>query len=229
MWIRLEKPLEEVEKPGSRSRHFLPIARLTIAVLLVLSASTAGAQQSAPASAAAPAAPAPREAVPGVKNFGRVTPQLYRGAQPTTEGFGQLQKMGVEIVVDLRNEKDQIEREKKAVASGHMKFVSIPWNPWKDPTGAQVKEFFEVLTANPGKKVFVHCNKGADRTGTMVALYRIAAQQWKADDALQEMKTYHLHAFWFPHLERYVENFPQQLETDPALRGALAPARPTSP
>src|SRR6267154_5289904 len=46
--------------------------------------------------------PAPKHRLRGVPQFAQVTPTLYRGAQPTAEGFASLDKLGVNIVVDLR-------------------------------------------------------------------------------------------------------------------------------
>ena len=43
------------------------------------------------------------------------------------------------------------------------------------------------------QKVFVHCYFGDDRTGTMVATYRIAMDQWTSDEAYNEMRAYHFH------------------------------------
>jgi hypothetical protein len=40
----------------------------------------------------------------GVPNFHQVSERIYRGAQPTTEGFQELAKMGIKTVVDLRRE-----------------------------------------------------------------------------------------------------------------------------
>lgn len=210
-------------------------AQLSLAVLIALGAYTEAARQGAPAangngaSATETRRAAQQDSLPGVKNFGQVTPVLYRGAQPTAQGFQQLQKLGVATVIDFRDEKSQIERERRDVQARHMTFVSIPWNAFHDPAREQVQEYFSVLRANADKKVFVHCHKGADRTGTMVALYRIAAQGWTADQAVREMKTYHLHAFWFPHLERYVEKFPQQLQADSSLRRAVPAPPPAAP
>lgn len=235
MWTRVEKPVEKVEKLIRRSRHSLHPARLALAVLLALWGSAASAQQGPPAADAAPAAialaqAAQKEALPGVDNFGRVTLQLYRGAQPKAAGFDELQKLSVEIIVDFRDEEGEIERERSAVEARRWLFVSIPWNAHHDPSPGQVKQFFDVLRAHPDKKIFVHCHYGADRTGTMVALYRIAAQGWTVDDAVREMKAYHFHGFWFPHLARYVRKFPQQIESDPALwSGSLPAPQPATP
>ena len=199
-------------------------------MVLAFVACAARAQDHAtPAGTAAPpdtGAPALlSHSVSGIKNFGQVTSHLYRGAQPAEKGYDLLAKMGVDIVIDLRDEKDLIERERQAIESRHIRFVSIPWSAWHAPTAAQVQQFFEILRSNPDKRLFVHCEVGADRTGTLMALYRIAGQQWKLSDALHEMHVYHYHEFWFPHLARYVENFQKQLDSDAALRGA-APVPP---
>src|SRR6202049_2787880 len=45
-----------------------------------------------------------------IPDFGEITPALYRGGQPNEHGFEALAKMGVQIVVDLRGDRDN-ERE----------------------------------------------------------------------------------------------------------------------
>jgi protein-tyrosine phosphatase len=235
MWIRFEKPVEDVEKVIPRNGCLFRATRLVLAAVLALVACAMQAQDppAAVGAAATPAIGAPAllsHGVEGIKNFGQVTPRLYRGAQPADKGYALLEKMGVDIIVDFRNEKDLIERERQAVETRHIRFISIPWSAFHDPTTEQVRQFFQVLRENPEKRIFVHCEVGADRSGTMVALYRIAAQGWTVDDAVRELKAYHFHGFWFPHLERYVKRFPQQLEADPALRvGTLPAPQPASP
>ena len=205
-----------------------------LAAILLVPASRYSAL-AAPPAAQATAAPAPSGArqtqdgqaqelaLPGVPNFGRVTSNLYRGAQPTDTGFQELRKLGVEIVVNFRNERGEIEAERRTVERLGLRYVSIPWGASHNPTSQQVADFLEVLQANPESKIFVHCHRGADRTGTMVAAYRIAEQHWAPPQAIQEMRAYHYHHFWWPNLQRYVEDFPRLLATDPKLR-AFAPA-----
>ncbi len=208
-------------------------AELLAAILLVpasryaaLATSPAAQATTAPAPSGArqtEAGQAQELALAGVPNFGRVTPNLYRGAQPTDRGFQELQRLGVEIVVNFRNERGKIEAERRSVERLGLRYVSIPWGASHNPTSQQVADFLELLYANPQSKVFVHCHKGADRTGVMVAAYRIVEQHWTPPQAIQEMRTYHYHHFWWPNLQRYVEDFPRLLATDPKLR-AFAPA-----
>src|SRR5437016_189280 len=64
----------------------------------------------------------------GVGNFGRVTDTLYRGAQPSNSGFTALHQMGVSIIVNFRDERDETAAEQREVESLGMKYVGIPWS-----------------------------------------------------------------------------------------------------
>jgi len=193
--------------------------------LLHFAPSVAHAQNAASLSGAAmlPAPPiAEHISLSGVGNFGRVAGNLYRGAQPSAGGFAELKKLGVGIVVNFRDEPSEQTREQRTAEALGMRYVGIGWNARKEPTDAQVAEFLHLVRANPQSKIFVHCHWGADRSGVMVATYRIAEEHWTAEQALAEMKAFHLH-FWLPHLKRYVADFPRRLETSPELHRAVAP------
>ena len=123
-------------------------------------------------------------------NFGRVTPTLYRGGQPTLEGLRQLRALGVEIVINLRNEQNEIETERREVEERGLQYISMPWNASYPPDSRAVRSFVELIQANPGKKVFVHCWAGRDRTGVMIAVFRIAMQGWTPARALDEMEAF---------------------------------------
>lgn len=157
-------------------------------------------------------------ATEGIPNFGQVSPTLYRGGQPSTEALKGLKKMGVDIVVDLRGGHNK--SEQAAVAQQGMQYVSIPSHcPFpKDETFAR---FLKVIRENPGKRIFVHCRLGDDRTGMAVASYRMAEEGWSANDAMKEMKAFgfdSLHHAICPGLKSYEENFPKHLTTSPAFR-----------
>jgi hypothetical protein len=168
-------------------------------------------------------------AIPGVPNAGNVTGNLFRGAQPKDSAYAGLQKLGMNIVVDLRGESGEVSNEKKAVESLGMKFVNLPWSGTSLPSRDQLLTFFTLLRDNPDKKIFLHCQYGADRTGVMIALYRIAVDHWTSEQAITEMKNFHYHSFMLPHLAKYVKDFPAALLADPSLAGAVPGARPAQP
>jgi len=120
----------------------------------------------------------------GVPNFHQVSEQIYRGAQPTPEGFQELAKMGIKTVVDLRREEPQVRGERRIVEALGMKFLSVPMS-MQAPTEEQVSRVMQELYSNAGP-VFVHCHGGRDRTGTVIACYRKAHDAWDSQKALQE-------------------------------------------
>jgi len=148
----------------------------------------------------------------GVADFAEVTPTLYRGSQPTHEGFKELAKMGIKIVVDVRGTKR--EGEGKEVRKLGMEYVSIPWHcPF--PRDEVFARFLKLLRDNPGKKVFVHCRLGDDRDGMMIASYRMGIETWSAEEAMKEMQTFgftRAHHFICPGLARYEKHFPEHLK-----------------
>jgi tyrosine-protein phosphatase SIW14 len=158
----------------------------------------------------------------GIPNWGQVTDTLYRGGQPVAAGFKSLQQLGVGIVVDFRDEPEEIASERREVEGLGVRYVSIPWSGNRYPSNPQVVEFLDLVRANPQTKIFVHCKRGADRTGVMIAAYRIAVEHKTAADAVAEMHQYHYDHFWLPQLERYVRTLPQTLTGDP-LFGSYAP------
>ena len=155
----------------------------------------------------------------GVSNFGRMDDRLYRGAQPTAEGFAQLKALGMETVVRLSLGEEGSTAEKSQVESLGMRFVSLPWSSMHDPPPEHVVAFLKFMRDHPDQKIFVHCKAGSDRTGVMVALYRIVFNHWSADQAVDEMKAFHYRYVFLPHLQAYVEAFPAKLTSEPALVG----------
>ena len=157
--------------------------------------------------------------IKGIGNFGEVTPTLFRGAQPSHEGFQGLAKMGIDIVVDARG--NRTDSEGKDVRRLGMQYVAIPWHcPF--PNDDVHVRFLKLLQENPKKRVFVHCRLGDDRTGMMIAAYRMAAQGWTADEAMNEMQQFGfstVHHWICPGLASYEKNFPEHLKNNPAFEG----------
>ena len=130
---------------------------------------------------------------PGLPNLNRVDDGLYRGAQPTPQGFRKLAQMGVRTVVDLR----LLHSDGKALEGTGLGYVHIPVPAW-DVDLDDVLKFLKVV-GDPGRRpVFVHCEHGADRTGTMVAIYRMVVQGWPREDAIREMEEggFGFHPVW---------------------------------
>lgn len=160
--------------------------------------------------------------LPGVPQFIQVTPHLYRGGQPSEDGFQSLAKMGIDIVIDLRGSR---KRERDLVTKLGMRYEAMPWHCPR-PKDQVFARFFLLLRQNPTRKVFVHCRLGDDRTGMMIAAYRMAEQGWTAQQAMREMKTLGFapwHHLICPGLAHYEKEFPERYRTKPAFQELRLP------
>jgi hypothetical protein len=161
--------------------------------------------------------------LPGVPQFMEVTPHLYRGGQPTEDGFRSLARMGIDIVVDIRGSR---KRERDLVTKLGMRYVAMPWHcPF--PKDKVFARFLLFLRRNPTKKVFLHCRLGDDRTGMMIAAYRMAEQGWTAQQAWREMKTLGFarwHHLICPGLAHYEKEFPERYRTKQAFQELRLPS-----
>jgi protein tyrosine phosphatase (PTP) superfamily phosphohydrolase (DUF442 family) len=120
--------------------------------------------------------------LPGVPNLHKVSDDLYRGAQPTAEGMRQLEKLGIKTVINLRS----VHSDRDEIAGANLSYEHINMTTLH-PSDDQVIRFLQIVTDKSRTPVFVHCQRGADRTGTMCAIYRIAIQDWSKPEAIEEM------------------------------------------
>jgi protein tyrosine phosphatase (PTP) superfamily phosphohydrolase (DUF442 family) len=150
-----------------------------LAALLCVMAGVSPAQESTNR----PAQWAQKLEVAGIKNCYQVTTNLYRGAQPTAEGMKHLQTLGVRTIISLR----ALHSDKDELAGTGLKTVRLKMEPWHTDEDEAVL-FLKAATDTNNLPVFVHCQRGADRTGTMCAMYRIVVCGWTKEQALDEMK-----------------------------------------
>ena len=157
-----------------------PVRQLTLIAIWLAAAGAFAAGTDTPVR---PANWAQKVEVAGVTNFYRVTPNLYRGAQPTREGIKQLRQLGIRTVVNLR----AFHSDRDEVAGTGLKSVRFETKPWHAEK-EDVVGFLQVVTNTNNLPVFVHCQRGADRTGMMCAMYRIVVCGWTKPEAIDEMK-----------------------------------------
>ena len=178
------------------------------------------AQTAAPVSAPSTAQPAlgQKLQIAGVHNAGKITDFLYRGAQPKEAGLSELKLLGVTTIVDLRGEdQEKVTWERNRAESLGMRFVHIPVSGWSPPTDEQVVQFLSLFRGEPGQRIFVHCRFGNDRTGVLVATYRMAFEKWSAEQAMKEMYFFGFNGFWHPAMKSFIRDFPARLNSSPAL------------
>ncbi len=137
-----------------------------------------------------------------IPRFDQVAEGFYRGGQPRRQGFEYLKQLGVKTVINLRAE----DQEAEEVKSLGLHYVHIPMSPWGRVPEAKIQMFFQVMRDHDSYPVFVHCERGADRTGFMVGLYRIAFQDWSADRAYEEARAHGMYP-WYLSLKHQLYSF----------------------
>jgi protein tyrosine/serine phosphatase len=196
--------------------------QLTLALLLLFLALPSRAlAQTTPQNPAPPPLQHPygeKLKINGLRNAGKISDSLYRGAQPNEKGLSELKLLGVTTIVDLRGEgQDKIEWERETAESLGMRFVQISVSGWSPPTDEQLVQFFSLFQGKPRQKVFVHCLFGDDRTGVFVAAYRMTFQDWTPGEAQREMYFFGFNGFWHPRMKSFIRGFPAHLQSAPAL------------
>ena len=138
----------------------------------------------------------------GVPNLHQISDTLYRSAQPSAEGMRELKKMGVKTIVNLRS----FHSDRDEIGETGLQYEHIYMKAFH-PEDKELVRFLQIVTDTNRAPVLVHCQHGADRTGTMCALYRIAVCGWSKEEAIKEMREggFGFHEIW-QNLIPYIQN-----------------------
>ena|SRR5438105_3531605 len=139
-------------------------------------------------------------------NFHQVSDTLYRGAQPTEKGVQFLAGMGLKSIINLRAADENSKLEEQWAAAAGLRYFNVPMDGWGRPTDEQVENVLSLLNTPANQPVFLHCKRGKDRTGAIVACYRISRQHWNSRDAIQEARGIGMRWSEFG-MKRYVQAF----------------------
>jgi protein tyrosine phosphatase (PTP) superfamily phosphohydrolase (DUF442 family) len=159
----------------------------------------------------------------GVNNFQQVNQHLCRGAQPSDAGFANLAKLGVKTVIDLREPGVRASHESEVVGSLGMRYANIPLQGYSAPSPAQLAKVMAVLDDSAAAPVFVHCRRGADRTGTIIAVYRITHDHWTNQQALAEAKKMKM-AIWEFEMKNFVLQYRPPATAQQSVPGSHSPS-----
>jgi protein tyrosine/serine phosphatase len=142
-----------------------------------------------------------------ISDFHVVTDGIYRGARPKTEGINALNQMHVKTVIDLQGGDSQtlgwfaglfepgekqsnIDAERDQVQGLGMNFFNFPLNALKDIDDREsimITQALQIMADPNFQPVYIHCEHGHDRTGLVVALYRVFDMGWTPKAAHDEM------------------------------------------
>ena len=127
--------------------------------------------------------------------FYKINDFLYRGERPDEHILRNLISLGVKAVMSLESgliskEPEYVKKERRLVEDLGIKFIHVPLHPIKCPSIVEIKRALSLIMQKENQPVFVHCERGNDRTGIIIAAYRIKMEGWDFENAFREMKSF---------------------------------------
>ncbi|MDP3921043.1 MAG: tyrosine-protein phosphatase [Candidatus Omnitrophota bacterium] len=145
----------------------------------------------------------------GASGFYLVDEGFYRGPRPMEDEWSELTKLGVKTVISLEEDAARVAEERGIVEGLGMHFSSLPMSLYERPADSTVIQFLETVLNRGAQPVFLHCESGKDKTGTLVAVYRVAVQGWGPKEGYHEAKRF---GFWPYRGDAELKKFIHQLK-----------------
>src|SRR5262249_41242355 len=143
-------------------------------------------------------------------NFHQVNERLFRGGQPKQGGLKKLSELGIKTIINLRGESEGTNEQEVEAKKLGMHYFNVPMSNLGRPTDEQVSRALAIIDDPENGPVFVHCRRGADRTGAIIAAYRIKHDGWTADQAMEEANRYGMSRFQFRKRDYISDYYKQQ-------------------
>ncbi|MBC7909805.1 MAG: tyrosine-protein phosphatase [Pyrinomonadaceae bacterium] len=139
-------------------------------------------------------------------NFYQINENLYRGAQPKSGGIEKLVELGIKTIINLRDDDERALSEGREAQAAGLRYFNVPLARQARPTDAQVEQVLSLINAAENQPVFIHCKRGSDRTGTIIAVYRIEHDGWMEEEAREEAERHGM--FWWKiQMKSYIRGY----------------------
>ena len=143
----------------------------SVTILLLLVVATASAQDAT---------------YPELPRFQQVSEKIYSGAQPLDGGIARLRELGINTIINLRGANPSTRAEEAEARASGMNYFNVPLPNWGRPQDDRIARILTLIDAPENGRVLVHCKEGVDRTGLIVAVYRMTHDGWTSRNALAE-------------------------------------------
>lgn len=154
----------------------------------------------------------------GLSNIYKIDDYVYRSEQPSAKDMATLHNYGIRSVLNLRH----VRNDKHEAKDTPLKLYHVPINTWRMSYDDLVKAVAILQTSD--KPVLVHCLHGSDRTGCVIAAYRMIHHGWTKEEAIRELAEggYGYHEKWFPNIVELLHSLDvQKFRKDVDLASSL--------
>jgi protein tyrosine phosphatase (PTP) superfamily phosphohydrolase (DUF442 family) len=132
--------------------------------------------------------PLASKAADDLPNFHEVNSSILRSGRPTQAGLAKLKtERGLKTIINLEDAMANVKAEATWAKDLGIDYLSFPTKTFSRPNDQSVAQILELLKDQTRYPILIHCHHGEDRTGLMIGLHRVFADQWTAKDAYQEM------------------------------------------
>lgn len=143
----------------------------------------------------------PTNLVAPPENFHQVSDNVYRSGQPTSGEMKWLETQGIKTIINLREyHSDSDDIEGTQLETFHVRMSA------KKITNEDIITVLAKINST-STPVLVHCWHGSDRTGVVIAMYRLVFENWTKEQAISELRKpeYGYHETFFPNIIQYIE------------------------
>ena len=142
--------------------------------------------------------------------FQQVSERLYRSGQPRPGSLDRLRELGINTIVNLRGANKRTRAEEAEAHALGLNYYNVALPNWGRPQDKRVERILEIIAAPENGRVLVHCREGVDRTGMIVAIYRMRHEGWSSNDALAEWERQGMKRFQF-WMRDYAEDYGERV------------------
>lgn len=144
-------------------------------------------------------------------NFHKINENLYRGGQPTAAGIHRLATLGIKTIITFRDMREKVRREKELAQENGLRFIHLHLSNWFASNDEEIHAIIEIIRNPELHPVFIHCKRGADRTGTIIAVHRMMFDGWTAKQANREAKTHGI-GWWQVWMKDYIKDYYKRMQ-----------------
>ena len=139
---------------------------------------------------------------PFPNNFYQVSNDIYRSEQPNLKQIVLLDKIGIKTIINLRlwhSDRDKIANTGISEVWINLRAGNI--------TDKKIIQILKTIKNSP-KPILIHCWHGSDRTGVVIAMYRLVFQNWSKRQVIDELMQpeFGHHYNIYPNIQNYIKN-----------------------
>lgn len=145
-------------------------------------------------------------------NFHIAAKGVWRSSQPNKESLSRMKEHGLKSVINLRSNEITHRWEKKLANKLELNYYHFPMDARAKQYENILKKILIIMHDPIKQPLLIHCLSGKDRTGLLVALYRLRYDLATLDEVHQEMLMYGYDEKKYPKIIETIKEWSQKVK-----------------